>query len=307
MLKRTSRLSSVFWAQRWRRPFVRPLSEQLSAGMSRAAQPLQEIPDAVYGLDAERDAKYLTVPLPIGGDHTLTITGTGTGDYKVIGVYHDSARVAPLFLNQGQTTHGSQTTQRVDVSNQATDSPQPPLVSAGSDLSTLAGQPVTFAGSFSDLNPNGTHTIRWDFGDGSAATNSLTPTHTCPQVGTYTVKLTITNTTDFTNSDTLQLTTVASAVVRPILECVANNGNGTYTAYFGYKNDSAADITLLVGTKNKFTPGPQDRGQPTTFLTGRTPFYPNAAFSVPFNGNNLVWTLNGRTATASRTSTACTP
>ena len=93
--------------------------------------------------------------------------------------------------------------------------------------------------------------------------------------------------------------------VRPILECVANNGNGSYTAYFGYRNDNNLPVTLPIGSANKFSPSPQDRGQPTTFAPGRTPYWPNAAFSIPFDGNNLVWTLDGRTATASANSAPC--
>ena len=87
--------------------------------------------------------------------------------------------------------------------------------------------------------------------------------------------------------------------LRPILECVMENDDGSYTAFFGYKNENEGDITIPVGPSNKFSPSPADRGQPTTFEAGRTPYWPNAAFSVPFDGENLVWTLDGRTATAS--------
>jgi hypothetical protein len=99
--------------------------------------------------------------------------------------------------------------------------------------------------------------------------------------------------------------------LRPILECVVANGGSSYTAHFGYDNDSPAAVTIPVGTKNKFTPSPSGRGQPTVFQPGRTPAYPHASFSVPFNGSNLVWTLQGadhqaRTATASSSSLRCT-
>ncbi|MBT9544433.1 MAG: S8 family serine peptidase [Candidatus Sericytochromatia bacterium] len=87
--------------------------------------------------------------------------------------------------------------------------------------------------------------------------------------------------------------------VRPILECVRHNLNGSYTAFFGYKNENDGPVSLPIGENNRFNPGPQDRGQPYNFLPGRTPFYPNAAFSVDFNGSPLVWVLNGRTSTAS--------
>ncbi len=100
--------------------------------------------------------------------------------------------------------------------------------------------------------------------------------------------------------------TAASGLERvsPILECVTDNGGGTYTAFFSSLNRNATPVTIPIGGDNKFTPSPQDRGQPTTFQPGRTPYWPNAAFSVVFGGSNLVWTLrapgtSGGTSTAS--------
>jgi hypothetical protein len=95
-----------------------------------------------------------------------------------------------------------------------------------------------------------------------------------------------------------------TAAVRPILECVLDNPDGTYTAVFGYKNDNTVPVSAPVGSTNKFTPSPQDRGQTVTFRPGRTP-YGQGAFVVVFPGGNLVWTLKGRTSTASPTSTRC--
>ena len=96
------------------------------------------------------------------------------------------------------------------------------------------------------------------------------------------------------------------AAVRPVLECVVKNNNGTYTAKFGYSNDNTVPVTISMGSNNKFTPNPQNRGQTTVFQPGRI----RNAFSVIFNGNNLVWYLKGpdgqgRTATASRNSARC--
>ena len=94
--------------------------------------------------------------------------------------------------------------------------------------------------------------------------------------------------------------------VRPVLECVTANTDGTFIAKFGYKNDNSNAVTIPVGANNKFSPNPQGRGQTTDFQPGRIRF----AFEVPFNGNNLVWSLKGpdnsnRTSTASRNSARC--
>jgi hypothetical protein len=57
--------------------------------------------------------------------------------------------------------------------------------------------------------------------------------------------------------------------VRPVLECVTNHGDGTYTAYFGYKSDNPSPVSLPIGAKNKFSPTLAERGQPTVFQPGR--------------------------------------
>ena len=106
-----------------------------------------------------------------------------------------------------------------------------------------------------------------------------------------------------TNSDTLTYRVVSTLPqpVRPVLECVRNNGDGTYTAHFGYKNDNDVSVYIPIGNRNKFTPNPQDRGQTRVFQPGRQ----IKVYTLNFNGSNLVWTLNGRTSTASSNSAPC--
>ncbi|GCE02974.1 CARDB domain-containing protein [Dictyobacter aurantiacus] len=99
-----------------------------------------------------------------------------------------------------------------------------------------------------------------------------------------------------------------TASIHPIVECVSNNGGGSYTAYFGYQNTGTAVLEIPYGPHNRFSPrtsDPLDRSQPTFFQPGRTPAFPHAAFSVDFDGNPLVWQLNGHTATASSSSQSC--
>jgi hypothetical protein len=90
--------------------------------------------------------------------------------------------------------------------------------------------------------------------------------------------------------------------VSPILECVVANANGNYTAFFGYQSANPAAVGIPAGPNNRFQPTPQYRGQPEAFLPGRF----QKVFSVTFEGNALVWILNGRTSTASRGSPRCT-
>ncbi len=89
--------------------------------------------------------------------------------------------------------------------------------------------------------------------------------------------------------------------VSPVLECVAEEEDGTYRAYFGYYNPNDTTVEIDRGQHNRFHPNPQGRNQPDVFQPGRK----RAVFSVPFNSNHLVWTLNGKTSTASRDSQRC--
>jgi hypothetical protein len=93
----------------------------------------------------------------------------------------------------------------------------------------------------------------------------------------------------------------------PLLECVDNNGNGTYTAHFGYLNTTGSTITLAVGPKNMFVGGDKDRGQPTVFLPGEH----LSEFTVTFDAlDTLKWMLKAdgdrrHQVEASATSEAC--
>ncbi len=81
-----------------------------------------------------------------------------------------------------------------------------PAVDAGPDQTSNEGDLVGFSGSFSDPGVLDTHTIAWDFGDGSNATGSLTPSHTYADNGEYTVTLTVTDDDGGVGSDTLTVT-----------------------------------------------------------------------------------------------------
>ena len=95
--------------------------------------------------------------------------------------------------------------------------------------------------------------------------------------------------------------------VSPVLECVADMGDGSYISYWGYNNQNSGTVTIAIGTNNNFNPLPQNRGQPTSFLAGRSPYYPNAAFSVPFDGSNLVWYLKYGTSSAGTATASSNP
>jgi hypothetical protein len=97
------------------------------------------------------------------------------------------------------------------------------------------------------------------------------------------------------------------SVLVPLLDCVENNGDGTFTAHFGYVNTGSSAITLPVGPKNMFVGGDKDRGQPTVFNPGEH----LSVFSVVFGAlDTLKWLLKAdgdrrHQVEASATSEAC--
>jgi hypothetical protein len=93
--------------------------------------------------------------------------------------------------------------------------------------------------------------------------------------------------------------------VEPVLECVIPRLNNSYTAYFGYRNNTNETVTIPVGSNNRFRPAPADRGQPTVFQPGRSPLWPNSAFAVRFDGNELTWRLGNAEVSASSSSPRC--
>ena len=79
--------------------------------------------------------------------------------------------------------------------------------------------------------------------------------------------------------------------IYPLLECVSDNGDDSYTAYFGYASEYGEPIDIPVGSSNKFAPNPQDRGQVTTFQPGESNPYPDYAFSVLFSEKKITWSI----------------
>jgi len=90
--------------------------------------------------------------------------------------------------------------------------------------------------------------------------------------------------------------------VIPILECVAENPDGTFTAHFGYENPNPYVVVIDSRHQNTFHPGPTFRtGQPEYFAPGLV----EDIFIVLFDGNGLTWTLDGNAVTANRNSPGC--
>ncbi|MBY9006099.1 MAG: right-handed parallel beta-helix repeat-containing protein [Candidatus Lokiarchaeota archaeon] len=80
-----------------------------------------------------------------------------------------------------------------------------PIVNAGSDMGCNEGDEITYSGSFYDIGYFDTHKIIWNFGDGSTAIDTLTPTHSYEDNGNYNVTLTVTDKDGAIGIDELQI------------------------------------------------------------------------------------------------------
>jgi chitodextrinase len=80
----------------------------------------------------------------------------------------------------------------------------PPIVDAGPDQTVLVNTVVQFNGSATHPDINSL-TFAWNFGDGNKTNGSLTPTHVYQEAGLYTVTLTVSDSSGYTVSDTLQV------------------------------------------------------------------------------------------------------
>jgi hypothetical protein len=155
------------------------------------------------------------------------------------------------------------------------------------------------------VTPTGAYTLT------ETPTEIYTPSATEIYTSTDTPTATPTDTPTAPPTDTPTATPTATTMpvveVYPLLECVARINNGTSIAYFGYASEQTLPVEIPIGPQNHFSSGPNDRGQPTTFIPGRSAPYPNPAFGVVFTSDRLIWILNGRTAIASRDMQTCDP
>ena len=86
--------------------------------------------------------------------------------------------------------------------------------------------------------------------------------------------------------------------VYPVYDGYMRNPDGTLTLSFAYFSHNRTPVTIPVGPDNAFSPGPADRGQPTTFLPGHHRWQCIVVVDGDFDGD-LRWTLTRRGETTS--------
>jgi hypothetical protein len=80
--------------------------------------------------------------------------------------------------------------------------------------------------------------------------------------------------------------------VAPAYEGWKVNPDGSFSLMFGYMNRNWEEQPdIHIGTDNYFSPGPQDRGQPTHFLPRRNRFVFEVRVPADFGDQELRWVL----------------
>jgi PKD repeat protein len=178
------------------------------------------------------------------GDGSATVSGTlaPTHIYRDNGIY--TATLTVTDKDGASTTN----TLIVTVNNVA------PTVDAGTDLTLTAGTATTFRGTLTDPGILDTHTYLWNFGNGTTASGTLTPTTTYTQPGTYTVTLTVTDKDGASRQDTLTVTVKPVALpTLTIADLTITEGDSqTTTATFTVtlSAPSSQPVTVAYTTAN---------------------------------------------------------
>ena len=88
------------------------------------------------------------------------------------------------------------------------------------------------------------------------------------------------------------LTYASGQTVSPSFEGWGTNPDGSFNLLFGYMNRNwEEEPDIPVGDDNRFSPGPDDRGQPTHFLPRRNRFVFKVQVPADFGEQELAWTL----------------
>jgi PKD repeat protein len=90
------------------------------------------------------------------------------------------------------------------ITTKATIAPAPPLANLGGPYQGILGVAINFSASASSDPQGETLTYAWDFGDGTTA-SGVSANHTYSALGTYTAKLTVTNTSNLSNTATVSV------------------------------------------------------------------------------------------------------
>ena len=169
-----------------------------------------------------------------GDGTTVTNTLTPTHTYPENGVF-----TVTLTVTDTQGASASDFA-ILNVANVA------PMVVAGPDQTVTLGTSTSFNGSFVDPGLLDVHFIQWDFGDGNAMFNILTPNHTYANSGTYTVTFTVMDDDNGIGTDQLIVNVVTTNTPTIYLPLVLNNTISAPDLEIRTLAVTANDVTIVV-------------------------------------------------------------
>jgi uncharacterized repeat protein (TIGR01451 family) len=206
-----------------------------------------------------------------GGEHTFTIAGITNGTNLVWTLNTDEPRTASATA---------------DFPTKCTPPPPTPIRVSVTCIDDHGG---TFSATFGYTNDN---PAAVDVPASDSVLTTVPPTATAPpthfQTGTVTNAFSVSGAAGSDIRWSVSFAGVTSVAVanesfptkcgvEPVphrvgifVTCVTNQGS-TYSATFGYENEGTEPTNIPVGEGNRFSPAPQNRGQPTTFEAGNVP------------------------------------
>jgi uncharacterized repeat protein (TIGR01451 family) len=159
-------------------------------------------PFGLYNAGPVNEGSTATVTVRSGsGNYTYSYDFNNDGVFEVTGSAFASATVPASYLADGPGTRivRARVTDSSGAFTDYTTTIQivnvPPSVALGSSFSAAPGAAINFGATVNDPSPVDTaagFTYAWDFGDGSTS-NQAAPSHTYAALGTYPVKLTVTD------------------------------------------------------------------------------------------------------------------
>ncbi len=126
--------------------------------------------------------------IPPGWRQTTPVDGTGTLPYTVE-ITQNQTLTIDFGIRDMDLSENSPPETRIDINSMA----------------VRKGETAVFTGSFTDVDPADTHTVRWDFDDGNT-TDTLTAMHVYDSTGEYTVTLIVTDSQGGEGTSTSQIT-----------------------------------------------------------------------------------------------------
>lgn len=196
--------------------------------------------------EADGEAEIVGLEWDLTGDgvvdsqeETFTHTFEEAGNYTVrVTVYDD---------------HGASDNASVEIVVENTEKPIAVIDGPGE---AERGERVQFDGTNS-TDDIGIESFEWDFGDGSANTSDVSPTHGFAEEGVYTVALTVTDVAGNRNTTTHEITIEESDVPDIGNLSAAHEASGAFTVNFT-SDTELTDIELGVYDTDNITPSPDD-------------------------------------------------